>query len=114
MSRDYTLYLEDIHTACEKIQRYTKNLSKSEFIANELHYDAVIRNLEIIGEAAKKIPENVQLTFQDIEWRKMAGLRDIIAHAYFGLDDDIVWDIVTTKIPDLYKNINDFKNKANQ
>jgi uncharacterized protein with HEPN domain len=105
MSRDYLLYLEDILESCGKIVRYTEQLSFDQFLEDEQTYDAVVRNLEIIGEAAKNVPENVRLRYPDIEWRKIAGLRDIIAHEYFGVDDDILWDIIQNKIRSLQAEV---------
>jgi len=98
---DFQLYINDIIHSCEKIIRYTKNLSKEEFIKNEIIYDAVLRNLIIIGEAAKGLPESCREEFKDVEWKKVCGLRDIITHAYFGIDNEIVWDIIQSKIPHL-------------
>lgn len=105
MPRDYQLYIDDIKKSCEKILRYTKDLEFDEFRRNELVYDAIIRNLEIIGEAAKNIPDEVRAQYSDVEWRKISGLRDVIAHAYFGIDDSIIWEIIQTKIPQLKKSI---------
>lgn len=68
-------------------------------------YDAVLRNLEIIGEAAKSVPDEVRQRFPAVEWRKISGFRDIAAHQYFSISDSIVWDIVENKIPELDKQI---------
>lgn len=64
-------------------------------------YDAVLRNLQIIGEAAKAVAADVRQSHPEVDWKGMAGLRDVIAHAYFGLDDETLWDVVTTKVPHL-------------
>jgi len=90
MSRDWALYLEDILISCRKIQQYTRGMDPVQFQADGKTYDAVLRNLEIIGEAAKNIPFPVQALIPEIEWRKPAGLRDMIAHAYFGIDNNIL------------------------
>lgn len=99
MSRDFRLFLEDILESCGKVLRFTAQMSFEQFVADEKTYDAVVRNLEIIGEAAKNVPEEVRLRHSDVEWKKIAGLRDVIAHEYFGIDDDILWDIVQNKVP---------------
>lgn len=97
MPRDYLLYLADIRVSCEKIIRYTKGLSKEQFFRDELTYDAVLRNLLVIGEAAKNLPEIITRQFSLVDLKKICGFRDI-AHAYFGIDNAILWDIVDTKI----------------
>lgn len=101
MSRSIRLYLQDILTACAKVQRYTHGMSFEEFQNDERTYDAVVRNLEIIGESVKNIPPEIRLKYPRIDWRKIAGLRDILAHAYFSIEDEIIWDILLTKITPL-------------
>lgn len=101
MSRSIRLYLEDILTSGVKVRRYTQGMSFEDFQADERTYDAVVRNLQIIGEAVKNIHQEIRLKYSEVEWRKIAGLRDILAHAYFSIEDEIVWDIVETKIPPL-------------
>lgn len=101
MSRSIRLYLEHILTAGAKIRRYTQGMSFEAFQSDERTYDAVLRNLQMIGEAVKNITQEIRLKYPEIEWRKIAGLRDILAHAYFSIEDEIVWDIVETKIPPL-------------
>jgi uncharacterized protein with HEPN domain len=105
------MYLYDIAESCEKIVRFTAGLSQSELIGDERTYDAVVRNLEIVGEAAKHISEEVRGQLPDIEWRKAAGLRDMLTHVYFGIDNDILWDVIQNKIPPLAIAINDFLDK---
>jgi uncharacterized protein with HEPN domain len=105
MSRDYRLYLEDVLGSCDKILRFTAQMSFDQFVNDEKTYDAVVRNLEIIGEAAKNLPEDIRLRYPGIEWRKIAGLRDVIAHEYFGIDDDILWDIIQNKISSLQEEV---------
>jgi uncharacterized protein with HEPN domain len=104
VSRSWELFLQDIVEAAHKIQRRTHGPTLQEFIANDVLYDAVVRNLEIIGEAAKGIPDDVRGRAPEIEWRRIAGLRDVLAHAYFGLDNDTLWDIIENKIPALQPN----------
>jgi len=94
MSRDVNLFLEDMQMACEKVIRYVKDLKQKQFLKDEKTYDAVVRNLTIIGEAVKNVPQEIRALHPSIEWRKIAGFRDIAVHDYFGIDEDILWDIV--------------------
>ena len=105
MQRDYKAFLEDILDAISKIERYTKDLSFDDFKEDDVIIDATIRNLEIIGESTKNIPETVRKKYPDIEWKKMAGLRDILIHAYFGADIETVWDIIESKLTKLKNGI---------
>ena len=101
MSRDESLYLGDIQESCEKILRFTKGMTYKEFVHDDLHFDAVLRNLEVIGEAVKHISEETRTVYPNVNWRKIAGFRDIVAHEYFGVNEETVWDIVKNQIPDL-------------
>ncbi len=101
MSRDESLYLGDIQESCEKILRFTKGMAYKEFVHDDLHFDAVLRNLEVIGEAVKNISEETRITYPNVKWRKIAGFRDIVAHEYFGVNEETVWDIVKNQVPDL-------------
>ena len=78
--------------------KLTNKLTFEQFKNNDLVFDAVLRNLEIIGEASKHVPSEVQEEYTQLEWRKISGFRDIVAHEYFGVTDEIVWDIVENKI----------------
>ena len=80
-------------------------LTRESFAQDTMRIDAVVRNLEIIGEAAKMIPESIRVEYPNIEWRKIAGLRDILAHHYFEVDLDIVWDVVQNKLPELERDL---------
>lgn len=103
--RDYKLYLDDILQAIKHIQKYTKGMDLAEFKKNSLVLDAVVRNLEVIGEASKKIPLEMKKRSVSIEWKKISGLRDILIHEYFGVDISIVWDVVENKLPGLKKEV---------
>jgi len=105
MPRDYKVYLEDIFSSIQKIEKYLKDTSFDNFRKNDIKIDAVVRNLEIIGEAAKNIPVDAKKIYTKIDWKKIAGLRDILIHQYFGIDLDILWDIIQNKLPELKKNI---------
>ena len=105
MPRDYKVYLEDIIEAIRKIHFFITDLSLQTFSSDIKTFDAVIRNLEIIGEATKRVPEEIRLRYPDVEWKRIAGLRDILAHEYFGVDPEIIWDIIQNKLPVLEKQI---------
>lgn len=105
MPRDFEVYLEDIRQAIGKIRSYTANLTLEAFAQDSMKIDAVVRNLEIIGEAAKMIPESIRANYANVEWKKIAGLRDILAHQYFDVDLDIIWDILQNKLPALEREL---------
>lgn len=105
MLRESKLYLDDILESIEKIEGYTRNMSYEEFKKTPVVVDAVLRNLEIIGEAVKRLPIDVKRKHSEIEWKKVAGVRDILIHEYFGINLMIVWDIIVNKLPELKKSI---------
>src|SRR5437899_12308446 len=91
--------------AAGKVVRYVGGRDRQTFFADEMAFDATLRNLEILGEAAKGIPEEVRVRHPEVDWRAIAGLRDILAHAYFALDDATLWDIVQSKVPRLLDHL---------
>jgi uncharacterized protein with HEPN domain len=93
------MYLEDIIDCMEKIEQYVGNSSYQDFIKSSLVFDAVIRNLEVIGEASKSIPEEIADSYPDISWKSMIVLRNILIHEYFGVDSEIVWEIIKSDLP---------------
>ena len=100
IKRSYLLYLEDILDAMSKIMIYSEGIGYDDFVENTMLNEAVIRNLEIIGEASKNMPQNLRKQYPDISWKSMIGLRNIMIHEYFGVDLTIVWQIVTKNIPE--------------
>ena len=88
--KDDLALIEHILLCIQKIQEYTKNLTAQDFNNNELIQDAVIRNIEIFGEATKKISKDIKLQYRDIPWKEMSGMRDKLIHDYFGVDVDVV------------------------
>lgn len=98
MRRDPRLYLDDILEAIAKIHEYISGVDYAKFTLDRKTQDAVVRNLEIIGEAAGRLPEPIKTGAVDIEWRKIVGLRNILAHEYFGVSLPVVWDVVENKL----------------
>ena len=109
--RNYKLYLKDMFDAVIKIEKYTDGMSFQQFEKNDLVIDGVIRNLEVIGEASKQISSELRKKMGAIEWKKISGLRDILIHAYFGVDIQIIWDIVQNNIPILKKSLHIYLKK---
>lgn len=103
--RNYKLYLEDISEAAKRIEKYIRGFTFEKIKKDNLIVDGIVRNLEIIGEAAKNIPASIKEKYPDVEWKKMSGLRDILAHEYFGVDLEVLWDVVANKLPVLRKQI---------
>ncbi|MBU1006966.1 MAG: DUF86 domain-containing protein [Candidatus Omnitrophica bacterium] len=108
--RDSKLYVKDIIDSVEKIQQYTKGLSLGQFKKKDLVIDAVVRNFEIIGEASKNIPDEIKAQYPDIPWKEMAGMRDKVIHEYFGVDFDIVWKTISTRLMSLKNSLNNIYN----
>ncbi|MEC4803164.1 MAG: DUF86 domain-containing protein [Jaaginema sp. PMC 1079.18] len=105
MSRNLNLYLADILNSIAKIQKYVTDLTYRDFCADDKTLDAVIHNLLIIGEATKQIPDSLRSKYSQIEWQKIAGIRDIIAHTYFYINPKIVWNIITTQLVPLQTTV---------
>lgn len=101
MFRTSKLYLQDIIECCENAKEYTSGMSFRELSDDKKTIDAVVRNLEIIGEAVKNIPDDIRQTKPEIEWKKVARFRDIVVHHYFKVDLEVVWDIVQNRLPEL-------------
>ncbi|WP_111646655.1 HepT-like ribonuclease domain-containing protein [Paranoxybacillus vitaminiphilus] len=97
--------------SAEKIEKYTKGLSYDDFLDNDLVSDAVIKNILVIGEATKNIPNEIRQAHPHIEWRKMAGMRDMMIHGYFSINYRIVWDVVQNKIPKLKQHVEQLLNE---
>jgi uncharacterized protein with HEPN domain len=109
--RSDNLLLEDIIEAIDSILEYTSDISIERFLADKKTKDAVVRNFEIIGEAANKLSKGIKESNQPIDWAGLIGFRNVIVHDYFGIDYDVVWNIKTNNLPKLKKDIHHLINK---
>lgn len=105
MKKEHHVYLEDILESIQRIEEYVSDINESDFYKNYQVQDAVLRRLEIMGEAVKNIPEDVRENYPDIPWRKIAGLRDVLIHAYSGVNVKRVWKIIKDNLPELKNRI---------
>jgi uncharacterized protein with HEPN domain len=96
--RDWKILFADILESIEKIEQYTQGITFDEFIRDSMTIDAVVRNIEIIGEASKMVPEDIKQKNPDIPWKKLSGIRNRIVHEYFGVDVNIIWFIVSNEL----------------
>ncbi|MDK2371813.1 MAG: DUF86 domain-containing protein [Candidatus Korarchaeota archaeon] len=101
MKRSYRDYILDILTSIDEIEEFTEGMDFEEFIGDRKTINAVIRSLEVMGEAAKKIPRKIREKYPDIPWKYLVGMRDKLIHEYHGVDLGIVWEVVKTEIPPL-------------
>jgi uncharacterized protein with HEPN domain len=103
--RPVDLLLDDIFQAIERINEYTEGLSSEAFSKDQKTIDAVVRNFEIIGEAANRLPDDFKESHSDVEWNKVVGLRHRIVHEYFGIDIQIIWQILRKDLPSLRQKL---------
>lgn len=104
--RNCRLYIEDIAECIKKIKNYTKGMSFEKFSDEDKTIDAVVRNFEIIGEATRQLPQSIKDKYSEIEWKSMIDFRNVIIHEYFGINLQIMWDIIKNELPSLEQEIN--------
>lgn len=112
MSREWRLYLDDMVEFAGKALSYTHGLDQAGFVASGLTYDATLRNLELLGEAATRIPAQVREYAPGIPWRQVIATRNRLIHGYLGIDDDTVWSIIETELPELLSALKGLKADA--
>jgi len=109
MKKDYRILIIHILECIDKVEEYTKDITKEKFFASPQIQDAVMRRIEIIGEAVKNVPQEVKDKYLDIPWKQMAGMRDILIHEYFGVDLELTWKVAEEEIFILKNKIKDVK-----
>jgi uncharacterized protein with HEPN domain len=112
-SREWRFYIDDMIGFCERVLAFTQGVNTAEFVADLMRYDATVRNIELIGEAATRIPDAVRTAYPDMPWRMIIATRNQLVHGYAGIDEDVVWSIVQTDIPALLNQLRALK-AANQ
>ncbi|MCE9639472.1 MAG: DUF86 domain-containing protein [Betaproteobacteria bacterium] len=110
--REWRFYLDDMIGFGEKVAAYTHNLDQAGFVASGLNYDATLRNLELIGEAATHIPDTVRAANSQIPWRLIIATRNRLIHSYLGIDNDTLWSIICSDVPSLLSNLRALKNES--
>jgi uncharacterized protein with HEPN domain len=105
MPRDFKLYLDDIIESTNRIAEYSAGTTHKTLLTDKMRLDAIVRNLEIVGEAAGKLPLDITNKYPVVEWKKIVNFRNLLAHEYFGIDYEILWDIINNKIPQLRQAI---------
>ena len=110
----WRLYVHDMIEFCERVRNYTEGHDQAAFVSDSLRYDATIRNLELIGEAATHVPQSVRDTFPDVPWRAIVGLRNRLVHGYAGIDNDIIWTLVQDAVPRLLPALRDLLDRTSE
>ncbi len=113
MKKDSLIFIKHILDSINKIENFVKGFSKEHFFKDEKTQDAVIRRIEVIGEAVKNIPSAFRDNYPEIPWTKIAGMRDKLMHHYFGIDLETVWKVVNENIPQLKKDMEEILQKEN-
>ena len=112
--REWYFYIDDMIRFSQKVIRYTHDHDQTSFMEDELHYDATLRNIELIGEAATNIPIEIREDNPEIPWRQIIATRNRVIHGYLGIDDNVVWSIIIEEIPDLLDLLQKLRAKINK
>lgn len=112
--REWRFFVDDMIDFCETVLAYTQDFDQEAFIASRLHFDATVRNVELIGEAATHIPEEIKKLAPDIPWRQVVATRNRLIHGYLGIDNDTLWSIVREDIPRLLPHLLELKSATAQ
>ena len=112
VAREWRFYLDDMIGFAEKVIAYTGGLDQAGFVASGMNYDATVRNLELIGEAATRIPDAVRAANLQLPWRLIIAIRNRLIHGYQGIDDDILWSIIQSDIPALLPQLRELRDRT--
>lgn len=104
-AREWRFYVEDMIAFCDKVLAYTRGLDRASFALDAMRYDATLRNLELIGEAATHVPAEVRAAAADVPWRLVIAMRNRLIHGYLGIDDDTLWSIVCDDVAPLRQGL---------
>jgi uncharacterized protein with HEPN domain len=110
--REWRFYLDDMIDSTGKVLAYTEGLDQAGFVANGLTYDATLRNLELIGEAATHIPDEIRAAHPEVPWRMIIATRNRLIHGYLGIDDDTLWSIIQDDVPEFMPLLKALKSEA--
>jgi uncharacterized protein with HEPN domain len=108
-AREWRFYIDDMIGFCERVLSFTSGINRTHFLSEPMRFDATVRNIELIGEAAAHVPEEVRSSYPAIPWRMVIATRNRLIHGYLGMDNDTLWSIVTTDIPSLVAALRDLK-----
>lgn len=103
--REWRFYVDDMILFAQNVIKYTEGFDQSAFVANQLYFDATLRNLELIGEAATHIPDDIRQAYPTVPWRLIIATRNRLIHAYLGIDNDTLWSIIRDDVPELLKEL---------
>jgi len=109
MKRDYKLFINDIKESVKQIEEYLKGISKEQFIENRMLQDAIVRRLEIIGEASKNIPPALREKNKQVSWSELSQFRNLMAHSYYEVSLTKIWDTLTKRIPGIKESLKNIK-----
>ncbi len=109
-TREWRFYVEDMIGFCERVQSFTSGISRDDFLSEPMRYDATVRNIELIGEAATHVPAAIRQAAENVPWRMMIATRNQLIHGYAGIDDEVLWSIIQTDVPTLLASLRVFLN----
>ncbi|MBL1266229.1 MAG: DUF86 domain-containing protein [Halomonas sp.] len=112
VKREWRFYIDDMVGFGEKVLSYTEGLDQAGFLNDDLTYDATLRNLELIGEAATRIPDEVRQRYPQVPWRLIIATRNRLIHTYLGIDEDTVWSIIQDNVPELLEYLETIRNES--